>query len=377
MKPVQILHLNTESGWRGGEAQTLLLARRLRDRGHGAIIAAPEGSELARRASEDGLEVWTCRMRGEFDPAAVLQLSRLLRQRHPGLLHYHSSHAVTLGTLAGLVAFPARRRPPVVLTRRVSFSLRRNPLARLKYSFRVDHVIAVADGVRWVLLAEGLSPRRVSVIHSGIDLSLFDVPRESAGRSFRKEIGVPEGCLLVGSVGALVPHKGHRFLLEAAGELFRNEPDAHLVLVGEGPLRSDFEEQARSATLAGRVHFTGFRRDIPAVMAALDVFVLPSVSGEGSPAVVKEAMASRVPLVATDLEGVREIAGEGDGALFVPPGDAARLREALEALTGDEKLRERLARRAREKVFDYSAERMVERTEEVYERVLSRRLDAA
>ena len=92
---------------------------------------------------------------------------------------------------------------------------------------------------------------------------------------------------------------------------------------------------------------------------------------------MKEAMASRVPLVATDLEGVREIAGEGDGALFVPPGDAARLREALEALTGDEKLRERLARRAREKVFDYSAERMVERTEEVYERVLSRRLDAA
>ncbi|PYT08284.1 MAG: glycosyl transferase, partial [Acidobacteria bacterium] len=88
MKPVQILHLNTESGWRGGEAQTLLLARGLRDRGHGAIIAAPEGSELARRASEDGLEVWTCRMRGEFDPAAVLQLSRLLRQRHPGLLHY-------------------------------------------------------------------------------------------------------------------------------------------------------------------------------------------------------------------------------------------------------------------------------------------------
>jgi len=174
-------------------------------------------------------------------------------------------------------------------------------------------------------------------------------------------------------VGALVAHKGQERLLEAFTSLAGGRPGLHLALVGDGPLRAELEGKAALLGIAQRVHLAGFREDIPAVMSALDIMALPSISGEGSPAVVKEAMACRVPVVATELDGVREIVDEGVDALLVPPGDAARLAQALDALLADAALRERLSARALEKVRHYSVETMVERTEEVYVRVLAAR----
>jgi glycosyltransferase involved in cell wall biosynthesis len=312
-------------------------------------------------------------MRSEFDPGAITGLARLISRARPDLLHYHTSHAITLGTLSGLIAAPFVGRIPAVLTRRVSFSLRRNPLARLKYTYRIDHVIAVADGVRWVLIAEGLSPSRVSVIHSGIEMSRFSSLAETAGIAFRRQLDLPQDGRLVGSVGALVGHKGHRHLLDAMALLTRRRPQLRLAIVGDGPLRPDLEEQARQCGLEGRVHFAGFREDIADLLPAFDVFVLPSISGEGSPAVVKEAMACGVPIVASELDGVCEVVDEGREALLVPPGDPERLGEAIESLLVDGPLRERLTQRAKERVRDFSADRMVERTEEVYARVLEGR----
>jgi glycosyltransferase involved in cell wall biosynthesis len=369
MSGLTVLHLNTETGWRGGEAQTLLLARGLRERGHVSIIATPPGSPLGERARAAGLDVRAVRMRGEFDLRAVFALARLMRACRPDVLHYHTSHAITLGALAGLAAGFASRRPPAVLSRRVSFSLRRNPLARLKYRFRIDHIIAVSDGVRWVLIAEGLAPEKITVIHSGIDLSAF-APSRVAGERFRREAGVPEGAPLIGSVGALVPHKGHCHLLEAMVGPAARQPGLRLALVGVGPLLGELRRQSADLGLEGRVVFAGFRADMPAVIPAFDLLVLPSVSGEGSPAVVKEAMACGVPVVATELDGVREIVEDGSEALLVPPGDAARLSEAIERVLSDEPLRRRMIEGARTKVRDYSADRMVERTIEAYERLL-------
>ena len=363
-----VLHLNTESGWRGGEAQTLLLARGLRARGHASLLACPPGSPLGERAAAAGIEVVPTPMHGEFDLRAIAALRRLLRERRPDVVHYHTSHAITLGTLAGLASGAAR--PPAVLTRRVSFSLQRNPLARVKYRFRIDHVIAVSDGVRWVLIAEGLAPERVTVIHSGIDLKPFVEVGPSAGQAFRRAAGVADGEPLVGCVGALVDHKGHRHLLDALASLSATRPGLRLALVGEGERLDHLRRQAQSLGIAEHVVFAGFRRDMPEVVRAFDLLVLPSVSGEGSPAVVKEAMASGVPVVATELDGVREIVEDGREALLVPPGEPAPLAQAMDRLLSDAPLRRRLVEAAAKKVEEYSAERMVERTVEVYERLL-------
>ena len=366
MKPLTILHVNTEPSWRGGEAQTLMLARGLVERGHTSRLAVPRGSAILRSARAAGLEAVALPMNGEFDPASIFGIAGILRESQVDVMHYHTSHAVTLGTLATLIA----GRRAAVLTRRVSFSLRRNPLARIKYTFRVDHLIAVADSVRWVMIAEGIAPDRVSVIHSGIDLSRFQGAADRAGLD--RELGLPPDAFLIGCVGHLAKHKGHGALLDAAGRVAASMPQLRLLMIGEGSERARLEARAASGPLAGRAIFVGFRDDVPRLMAALDLFVLPSLSGEGSPAVIKEAMACGVPVVATDLDGVREIVEDGREALLVPPADPDRLAAAIRRAASDAELRRALTEAGRARVKEFSSDRMVERTLEVYRQVLEK-----
>src|SRR6185295_3616379 len=211
--------------------------------------------QRASRAA--GLDAVALPMKGEFDPTSIFGIAGILRETPVDVVHYHTSHAVTLGTLATLIA----GRRPAVLTRRVSFSLRRNPFARIKYTFRVDHLIAVADSVRWVMIAEGIAPDRVSVIHSGIDLSRFAAPADRP--AVDRELGLPPDAFLVGCVGHLARHKGHGTLLDAVARLAGALPQLRLLMIGEGSERARLEARAAEPPLAGRVTFAGFRDDVP------------------------------------------------------------------------------------------------------------------
>lgn len=366
MKPLRVLHINTEPTWRGGEVQTLMLARGLAAFGHASIVAARKASPLDDEARKAGLTVVPLPMNGEFDPVSILGLASAVREEKIDLLHYHTSHAVTLGTSATVIA----GRRAAVLTRRVSFSLRRNPLARFKYAYRVDHLIAVSDSVRWVMIAEGVAPERVSVVHSGIDLTRYPAARDR--QRLARELAIPEDAFVVGCVGHLAAHKGHAVLLDAVARIASQVPQLRVLIVGDGELRGQLEAQAAREPLAGRVTFAGFRADVPELMACCDLYVLASVSGEGSPGVIKEAMASRVPVIATGLDGVREIVTEGREALIVPAGDPVRLGDAILRVAGDPGLRASLAESGMARVKDFSAETMVARTQEVYQQVLAR-----
>src|SRR5262245_15218975 len=173
-----ILHLNTETAWRGGEAQTLLLAEGLRGRGHEVLIVAQPGSPLERRARASDVPVEAMAMRGEWDLRAAHRLAGILRARRFDRLHYHTAHAVAIGTLATLRA----GRRLTVASRRVSFRMRGGPLGRLKYTWRVDRVIAVSEAIRLRLIRQGLPPGRVVTVHSGIDVDRF---RRGDGARFR------------------------------------------------------------------------------------------------------------------------------------------------------------------------------------------------
>jgi len=359
-----LLHINTERDWRGGEAQTLLLARGLKARGHHCWLAAPGGSPLEARAREMGLEVLSFSCRGEFDPRAIRRLALFLDAHSPRLIHYHTSHAITLGSLA---SFWAGRRIAVA-SRRVSFPLSRNPLARLKYTWRVDRVIAVSEGIREALLAAGVPGERVVVIPSAVDLERLEANADRpAGR---RDLGVEEGEFLVGAVGHLAPHKGHATLVEAARRLVPRAPKFRFILTGKGEQEPDLRRQIEVAGLSTLFRLTGFRKEVAGILSALDVLAFPSLSGEGSPAVLKEAMACGVAVVASDISGVREIVRAGREGLLVPPGDPEALAEALLRLARDRELRVECARRGRERSLDFSVASLVERTEALYRDLL-------
>ncbi len=350
------LHLNTERTFRGGEVQTLGLVRLLTRKGHRAILLAREGGPLLERALAAGVEAFPWSPRGEWDLASALRLHRFLVREEVDLIHAHTAHALTLA----LVARGPRSVPKVVASRRVSFPLR-GPLSKAKYG-RADAVVAVSGPIRDALVADGLDPAKVRVVHSGVDLSRFmHLPDRAAAR---RALAIPPQKLVVGVVGALVGHKGHGHFLSAFNRLWVEVPQAFAVFVGDGRNRAVLEHQAAAGGLP--VRFAGEMAEPAPVYPAFDMLVLPSRSGEGSPGVIKEAAAAGVPVVATNLSGTSEILRDGEEALLVPPEDSGVMARAMLRLAADPELRRALAARARVRVEEFSLEATAERTWEVY-----------
>ena len=169
-RPLTVLHLDTERGWRGGERQALWLAERLARGGDRSLVAARPGEPLAERAAAAGLPVVPCAPAGEFDIAAALRLRGVVRRERVDIVHAHTGHAVALAALATLGT-----RARVVVTRRVDFRLRANPFTRWKYG-RAAAIIAISRMVQRALEESGIAPSRIELVPSGVDLSRVIAP---------------------------------------------------------------------------------------------------------------------------------------------------------------------------------------------------------
>jgi glycosyltransferase involved in cell wall biosynthesis len=204
-------------------------------------------------------------------------------------------------------------------------------------------ILAVSRSVEdFNLRVEGIDPDRVAYFPNSVDLAEFGFADGAAKQTARRSLGLPAEAFIIGGVGRLTPQKNFGLLLETAEGLL-NE-NTIVALFGSGPEEAQLRDRAGS-----RVHFAGTVADRRAIYAAIDVLALPS-RFEGLPMTVLEAMASGVPVVASAVDGVREIATDGKNALLFPSGDATALRAALEKLRVNSELRRRLATSARELV---------------------------
>lgn len=371
---MKVVHVDTEKTWRGGEAQLLHLCRGLRKKGHEMIIAAPPRSALSEKASAEGFKVKEISMRGELDPGAVFALAGLLRQERPDVLHLHTSHAVALGSLAALI-----KRPPVVIAhRRVDFSTKNNPFRRWKYQGVVDCIISISQGIKDVLVADGLQADKITIIHSAIDAEAFDPGLSPNG--FLEELNNKYGLVenvgatgrspLLGIVAHLADHKGHKYLIAAIPYILEAFPSTRLLIAGDGELRHDLEAQVRALGVERSVHFLGYRRDVPQILAALDLFVLSSHL-EGLCTSLMDAMAMKKPLVATRVGGVPEVVEEWVNGLLVPAKDPQALAQAVITLLKDPARRKAMGEAGRKIVEEkFHVDIMVNKTEELYMELL-------
>ena len=341
------------------------LADGLRARGHRAVLVVRRGGEAAVRLRALGHEVVERRMRGEVDVIAVLRLARLFRRLRPDVVHLHTSHAHALGRLAAKYG----GRPAVVVSRRVDFSIFRRSffgLNGLKYRSGVDRFVAVSAAVKHVLECDGLEPARIAVVRDAIDP---DRVRKAAPVDVRARLGLPGSARIVLAVGALVGHKGHRHLVAAIPAIVAAEPDAHVVIAGEGRLRDDLSTLARALGVTKRLSLPGYVDDVAGWFAAADIFVMPSVE-EGLGSSVLDAMAAGVPIVATTAGGLPEAVRDGTDGILVPPGDPSALATAVAALLRDRYRAHALAAEASKRVeAEFSVDRMVEETIAVYRAV--------
>lgn len=360
MRPVTltVLHIDTERGWRGGERQTLWLARELARRGHGSIIAAREGEPLAARASAEGVEVVACNPASEIDPRAALALRRVIRERRVDVVHAHTAHAVAVAALA-TIGSPV----PFVVSRRVDFPLRRNVGTRLKYG-RASRFIAISQAVARVLESSGIDRARIAVVADGVDVHRLVSPAPAERLA---QLGVGGGAPLVVQVAQLVGHKDPVNFVRAMARARELVPNVRGLLVGDGPLRGEVEREIAALELGETVHLAGYRTDADEILAAADVAALSSRE-EGMGSVLLDALAFGRPIAATRAGGIPEVVSDGETGLLAPVGDSRSLGECIARLLKDRRLAESISSAARRRADDFSVEVMTDRTLLVYDR---------
>jgi len=327
-----IVHTEASVGFGGQELRILAETRWLREHGWDVLVVAQPGSRLLAEAQSAALPVTAVAMRHAADVRALVALRRLLVARGARLVHTHSSIDSWVGGLAarslGL---------PVVRSRHVTIAVPR----RRALVYRLAHrVLTSAERVKTVLVEAGVDPSKVVAVPPGVDTATFH-PGVS-GAAVRAELG------LSGPVAGLVANirgsKGHDVFLEAAREVRATVPDARFLVVGEGVGYDDVRARVIRLGLADAVVMTGFRRDIPEIMAALDVLVLPSIRSEATSQAILQALAVGTPVVATAIGGSPEVIRDGETGRLVPPNDAHALAAAIVATLRDPARARALAR---------------------------------
>lgn len=372
MKQMHVLHLI--DGLTFGGAETLLrdLAVGLEKRGYRITVGYSTPGPFVEELAGRGVKLIHLRRFALIDPLFMFRMFRLMQHDPPQIVHTHLFKSDFHGRLAARLAGV----PVVVSTLHNNDSWARYWILGHVYGATAhfaDRLIAVSPEVReYHIRKTGVSPDKIIVIENGVDVSTFSGHDEDA-RSIRTEFGIPDEAVLFGIIGRLKPQKDLPTFLRAAAEILRQRPDARFLVVGDGPLKDELESMAKQLNLLSSLVFTGMRKDVPAIMKAIDVLVLSSL-WEGLPVILLEAMASARPVVSTAVDGVKGVAVPDETALLVEPGSPEELAEACLRLAGDLNLRERMGRAGLKRVTEfYSMEAMTDRISGLYEELLAER----
>ncbi|MGE0041839.1 MAG: glycosyltransferase family 4 protein, partial [Vicinamibacterales bacterium] len=246
--------------------------------------------------------------------------------------------------------------------RRVDFHLQGNSFSRWKYR-QVDAFIAASGAIQAILRHDGIAAERVVVVHDGIDV---DSVQRLPAVDVHGEFWLPHGAPVVANVGALVPHKGQRHLVDAMAIVRRTVADAHAVIFGEGELRPALERQIKDLRLDKQVLLAGFREDVLQLVKSADLFVMSSVT-EGLGSAVLDAMAMGLAVVGTRAGGIPEAVADGQTGVLVPPGDPKALAAGIVSLLRDPERRAAMGRRSQARVeAHFGVARLVDETLAAY-----------
>jgi glycosyltransferase involved in cell wall biosynthesis len=366
MEKMKVLHVSTGRVWRGGENQLSFLLKGLAGLGVENHVAVQPGTPLTANFAPYAA-VRELRMGNDLDLPAAFRLASFCSKEGFAVLHAHTARAHSLALLAKKIITLRGNRPPALVVHRRSeqggeFSFS----DRLKYlSPGVDRFICISAVIAEQLRARGVPQDRLQVIHSAVD----PAPHAAAAvqrAAARAEFGIAPDQTAVCCVGAVEKLKGSDVMLRAWLDLSRSGFNGKLLMIGEGALLGELKSFAAANGLAGSVIFTGFRNDVPRLMAACDALALPTLS-EGLGTVLLDGLLAGCVPVASEVGGVGEVVLAGRTGLLVPPGDPAALAAALNRLAASPALRAEMVQAGRAlAASDFSITDMVRRTFAVY-----------
>jgi len=366
---MRVLEIIDDASVGGGQQHVLLLAEGLKEKGVHVTVACEEKGFLVDALRERGIPMASVTLRNNLDVRSVLHLWNVCRREKFDVVHTHGGTAGFWGRLAGTLA-----RVPVRIHTYHGLHTVYNTNAFVRYFYLVAErallwittkVITVSDadyqlGFRYGLVTE----RKATVIKNGIRTESFVTTTNREER--RREFAFHPSHVVIGMVGRFHLQKGHEYLIEAMPKVFNGHPEARFLLVGEGELLERCRRKVSELALDGCVRFAGARYDVPELLAAMDIFVLPSL-WEGLPLTLLEASSAGKAIVATDVEGNRELIQDGVNGFLVPPRDPESLATALARLLENEQLRTALGMRAKAIALEeYDAKRMVDTIADLY-----------
>lgn len=321
---MKIVISNPRRSWGGASTMALGLARNLRTMGHEVVLFCRPGSPLYEEL-KDEIPCEPILYGADFPFPAIARAVKALRRHRPDVVLSSTRQDLRLTIPAAkIVGVPT-------VVRRVDIGpFSSAPLNKYLIDRLPDHFIANSRATREAMLASApwMSESMISTVHNGIDVDRY-------ADASTADLELPDGALAIGYIGRLEIEKGLPELAAAWPQVARALPHAHLVIAGIGNYEAEFR---RALGDAPRVHWLGFRRDVPEIMKALDLLAMPSWE-EPFGLVATEAMAAGTPLVATRAGGLAEVVEDGVEGILIPPRDADALRDALIRLANDPDLR--------------------------------------
>jgi len=368
MKKINVLQLVEGFGFGGAEKKLLELTKRLDKKRFRTVICCLGLNEQIKKEFEMlGAKVVILPRGKRFDLNMILKVIQLIRRERIDIVMTVLFYADIIGSFAGKLAgvkviffWETISAPEWLIKRRFW-------LYRIAVRF-CNRVIAVSRATaKFVEERRKVSSNKIKIIPYGVDINLFTM---GDGLAVRKELGIAAEDPVIGTIARLHPQKGHIYLIQAAERIVLKFPNARFVLVGNGELRQFIENEVKVKHLDKHFFFLGFRSDVAQLLKSFDVFVLPSLY-EGMPNAILEAMASGKPVVATAVDGSKEIIINGETGLLVPAKNAERLAEAVLYLLENRKAARELGQKGRNRVETlFSLEKQIEGFEKLYQHLL-------
>jgi len=331
------------------------------------IILNRSNSRLIDGLDRKKIPYFTVEM-NEVSPIMYIQISRILRKINPALLHINlpgpwNCHLIaTLGKLAGISSIVTTEHLPMF-----GPSIRHTPIKALDRLF-IDQTITVShENVQYLKNIHKIKSDEITVVHNGIDVRQYVIDGDaSVIESLRKEYGVSDDEFVVGIVGRLTEQKGHKYAIQAMAALKNEKPNIKLLVFGDGELISECVGLTESLNLSSTVKFLGFQKDMYNIYSMLDVLLMPSIF-EALPLTLIEAMATGLPVIASNVNGIPEVIDHEINGVLIEPKNVVLIQEAITNLDNDRNKLRDFGINARKKIEDsFSLEKMVEETVQVY-----------
>ena len=336
-----------------------------------SVLCVTRGGEIADELIEQGIEVKILGIFSYHNPLNILKLARLLRKERPDIVHTHGYFGSVIGRiaakLAGVLIF-------INHVHSTYWEYRKSHILMEKFLSLFTHKIiccskAVEDFVRD---QERIKPAKTLVIYNGVDEDRFSAPKDPS--SLKTQLGIDSGDSVVGTVSSLTPHKGHEHLFQAAPMILEACAPVKFLIVGEGILREKLEKLTKNLNLFSKVIFAGTRKNIPDLLSAMDIFVLPSSSREGLGISIIEAMATEKPVVATDIGGIPEVIKNGETGYLVPPRNPEALAQAIIKLLQNPAKAKAMGKQGRIRFKEkFTKKRMLSGVENLYEALINQK----